>query len=338
MSFASLPETTQAERLADLARAALPAWGLGGARVSLLKYRENAVFRVDFPDAPPRVLRVHRPRYRTDAEIRSEMAWMRAVDGAGIHTPAILPTLDGELVVTRAATGVPEPRQCDLQGWVEGSPLGTLEGGVDLEGPELRTVYATVGRVAARLHAHGAGWTPPADFMRPSWDADALVGDAPTFGAFWALEELDGETRRLLLRARDGVRRILGALPPPRALVHGDLIPDNLLVSGDDLHVIDFDDCGASWLGFELATTLFPLRVTRGFEDALAGMLAGYRSVRPFPEEELALLPDFLLARGLSYLGWPVGRAEIASQRAIVPFLAHVLVEMAEERLAAAAP
>lgn len=335
MSFAALPEAEQARRLAGLGRSALAAFGLGDARISLLKYRENAVFRVDAEGAGPRVLRVHRPRYRSDAEIRSEMAWMGAVNDAGIRTPAVLPARSGALVITAAAPDVPEPRQCDLVGWVEGTPIGTLEQGVDLEGPALRAVYATVGRVAARLHAHGAAWPRPEGFVRPAWDAAALVGDAPTFGAFWELEELDAPTRSLLLRARDHVRKVLEELPPPRALVHGDLIPDNLLVSGEDLHVIDFDDCGTSWLGFELATTLFPLRVTRGFDDALEGMLEGYRAVRPFPEEELARLPDLLLARGLSYLGWPVGRPEIASQRAIVPFLAHVLTAMAEERLGA---
>jgi Ser/Thr protein kinase RdoA (MazF antagonist) len=331
LSFAALSEKEQADRLGELARSALLAFGFEGARVSLLKYRENAVFRIDADGTPPHVLRVHRPGYRSDAEIESEIAWMRAVSASGIRTPSLVVARDGSLVVTRSASGVPEPRQCDLQGWIEGTALGSLEAGVDLDAATLRSVYRTVGRVAAELHAHGERWRRPEGFVRPSWDANALVGDTPVFGAFWDLPELDGATRDALLRARDRSRRVLEKLPAPSLLVHGDLIPDNLLVAGDALHVIDFDDCGTSSVAFEIATTLFPLRLMGGYDDALAGMLEGYRAVRPLDDDEIALLPDLLLARGLSYLGWPIGRPEIASQRPIVPFLAQALVAMAAE-------
>jgi Ser/Thr protein kinase RdoA (MazF antagonist) len=277
------------------------------------------------------VLRVHRPRYRSDDEIRSEAAWMRALAAAGVETPALRPTQDGDVVCVAAADGVPEPRQCDLMSWVDGAPVGTLEGGVALESDALHRVYATVGAIAARIHAHGLAWQRPAGFVRPSWDAESLVGEAPTFGRFWELPEIDPEVRAALLAARERVRVRLAGLGRARELIHGDLIPDNLLAAGDRVRVIDFDDCGWSWFGFELATSLFPLRIAGGFDAALAGYLAGYRSVRAFPDWQLELLPAFLLARGLSYLGWPAGRPEIASQRPIVPFLARVLVDMARD-------
>jgi Ser/Thr protein kinase RdoA (MazF antagonist) len=329
VEFAARPEAEQAALLAGLARRALGAWGLDGAEVALIKYRENAVFRVTAPGGERSVLRVHRPRYRSDDEIRSEAAWMRALAGAGIEAPLAHPTRDGDVLCVAAADGVPEPRQCDLLAWVEGAPVGTLEGGVALDADGLRRVYATVGAIAARIHAHGEGWQRPARFVRPAWDADALVGDSPAFGRFWELAEIPAETLALLLVARDRARARIRELGPARELIHGDLIPDNLLADDARVHVIDFDDCGASWYGFELATSLFPLRLLGGFEPALEGWLAGYRSVRAFPDWQLALLPTFLMARGLSYLGWPAGRPEIASQRPIVPFLAGALADTA---------
>lgn len=337
MQLRDLPEAEQVARLERLARGALAAWSLTDAEIAPIKYRENAVFRVASRDGAHFVLRVHRPAYRSDAHIRSEVAWMRALAESGVPTPDFLPTRAGDVLCVAAAEGVPEPRQCDLMAWVEGRPIGTLEGGVDLEEEALRRTYRTVGEIAARMHAHAASWQAPADFARPAWDVDTLVGDAPVFGRFWELEAISPERLALLLRARDRARERLaafGASPEQYGLVHGDLVPDNLLAEDAVVRAIDFDDCGFTWYGFELATSLFPLLVSGGFEVALAGYLEGYRSLRPWPDEAIGPIADFLMARALSYLGWPVGRPEIHSQQALVPFLVEVVTGLADRYLA----
>jgi len=55
--------------------------------------------------------------------------------------------------------------------------------------------------------------------------------------------------------------------------------------------------------------------------------------VRPFPADELELLPEMLMARGLSYLGWPVGRPEIESARNLIPMLIYMMAEASERYL-----
>ena len=148
------------------------------------------------------------------------------------------------------------------------------------------------------------------------------------------VRKVGGGDKKGLVEARDRVRARLAALGPARQLIHGDLVPDNILVDGDALHVIDFDDFGWSWVGFEMATSLFPLQVSGGFEAGLEGYLEGYREVRSFPAEELELLPEMLMARSLSYLGWPVGRPEMAAARDLAPMLAFLVTQQAEEYLA----
>lgn len=332
--FAELSEKEQVARLAALARRALAAWEIPEAQLELIKYRENCVFAVSEPGGARSVLRVERPRYRSDDQLRSEAAWMRALAECGVPTPTVLPTRAGDLVTRAHAEGVPEPRQCVRVAWVEGEPLGTLEHGVALEADALRATYATVGGIAARIHEHGARWKRPRGFDRIAWDADSLVGNEPAFGRFWEEPALEAAQRDLCLRARDRARARLLGLGPPRTLIHGDLIPDNLLASGSAVRVIDFDDCGWSWRGFELVTSLFPLLVSGGFETGLAGYLEGYRRVAPFPEDELGELPAFVMARALSYLGWPVGRPEIHSQQPLAPFLAARVSELAGRYLA----
>lgn len=330
MTFGQVSEAAQVERLGALARAALPAWGLEGAAVTPIKYRENAVFRVETEDGRRFALRVHRPGYRSDAAIRSEAAWMRALAADGLPTPDVVTTGAGDVLVHAEAAGVPEARQCDLLGWVAGAPLGSLEQGVDLGPPALRAHYRRVGAIAARIHAHGAVWSRPEGFERPAWDAATLVGDTPAFGRFWELPEISVDACRILLAARDRTRARLAALAAPRTLIHGDLIPDNLLVAGDTIRVIDFDDCGWSWVGFELVTSTFPLLLSGGFDVGCEGWLEGYRTARPFPAAELDALPAFVMARALSYLGWPAGRPEIATQRKLVPFLVQRITELVE--------
>jgi len=335
VDFAKLSNDEQVAALSDLARTGLVEWGLGGARVELVKYRENAVFCVTANGGDRSILRVHRPRYRTDDDIRSELAWMRALSGDGVATPLAIPARSGDYVVTVAAADVPEPRQCDLMNWVAGSPPGTLEGGVEASDDEVRALYRNVGHLAARLQEHAARWTRPASFSRPSWDIAALVGDSPTFGRFWELDGIGEEQMPILLAARDRVRQRLERLGPADVLVHGDLVPDNILIDGAITRVIDFDDFGWSWPGFELATSLFPLQVSGGFDAGLEGYLQGYGELRAFPEIDLELLPDLLIARSLSYLGWPVGRPEIESARNLVPLFAYMITEAAQGYLKA---
>jgi len=311
VDFAALEENEQVARLSRLASRALSAWALSSPQVALLKYRENAVFAVTASDGGRAVLRVHRPRYHSDGDIRSEVAWMRALDAAGIPTPTVIDTRAGDVLTTVAVDGVPD-----------GQPPGTLEAGVTGADEAVRALYRAVGELAARMHAHAASWKRPEPFSRPLWNAETLVGDHPTFGRFWELDALTDVQRPIVLAARDRVRERLVALGPAHTLIHGDLVPDNILVDGAATRVIDFDDCGWSWPGLELATSVFPLQISGGFDAGLAGFLDGYRSVRPFPERDLALLPELLVARALSYLGWPVGRPEIHSMRPIVPFLA----------------
>lgn len=320
--FAALSEEDQVGRLLRLAERALAEWDLPAPTASLLKYRENAVFAVRAADGRRAVLRVHRPGYRSDLDVRSEIAWMRALGEAGVETAPVLPTRHGDVLATVSADGVPEPRQCDIMGWVEGRPPGTLEAGVIASPADVRALYRDVGRLASRMHVHAEGWKHPEPFSRPRWDAETLMGDAPTFGAFWELPALTAEQRATTLAARDRARDRLAALGPPGQLIHGDLVPDNILVDGAHTRVIDFDDFGWSWPGIELATSIFPLQLSGGFEAGRDGFLEGYREVRPFPEADLALLPELLVARALSYLGWPVGRPEIHAMRPLAPFLA----------------
>ena len=337
LGFRALPTSEQAARLADMAASALREWSLDGARIELVKYRENAVFSVRAADECRYAMRVHRPGYRSDAHIRSEIAWMRALVEVGVRTPEVVDTRDGDVLARVESAGVPEARYCDLSRWIDGAQLGRLEDGVAGDPAEAAASYRTIGRIAAVVHEHGARWSRPAAWSRPVWDEASLVGDTPAFGDFRELECLSGEQLSLLTDARTLAGERLEAFGKGSdrwGLLHGDFLPENVLVADDGLRLIDFDDCGDGWYVFELATGLFPL-VVQGTADAMRrAYVEGYRSVRALPDAHLALLPTMLMARTLSYLGWPVGRPEIHEARQFAPFLASVATSFARCYLA----
>ena len=62
-------------------------------------------------------------------------------------------------------------------------------------------------------------------------------------------------------------------------LIHADLHFGNVLVDGDRLAVIDFDDCGFGWHPYELAVVLAG-HPTERFDANFESLLRGYRRVR----------------------------------------------------------
>ncbi len=335
--FYSKPTTEQLVALESMAKASLALWDAEEATITPIKYRENAVFSVARPDGERFALRIHRPGYRSDQHVRSEFMWMRALADHGLLTPAPIPTRQGEPFAYVSVDGVPEPRRCDALTWIDGSPLGSIEEGASGALDAKLDNYRTLGELAARIHEFGASWSPPPDFHLPSWDGEALVGDDPEWGRFWELECLSDPQRERILEARNRVREKLqdfGATPDRFGLLHGDFLPENVLISGDTAHLLDFNDAGTGWYLFEFATTLFFLQPDPDFARICEALMDGYRSAGATAVDYEAMMPTMMMARGLSYLGWPHSRPEIDEARMLAPFLAAQVVELCDVYLA----
>lgn len=324
--FYQLDAQGQAARMANLAQAALAHWDIAAEAIALIKYRENAVFRVTDRAGVRYALRIHRAGYHSDAQLRSELQWMRALDHDGIAVPPVVPARDGSSFVVVATEGVPEPRQVDVFTWVAGEQLGSVEVAGQLNAP-VSDSYRTIGTLAARLHNQATGWQLPEGFERHSWDAHGLAGEEPLWGRFWELAALSPAQRVTLLQARErvfeGLQRYAAA--PENSgrysLIHADFVAENLLVQGDDVRLIDFDDSGFGWHLFEIATALFFEKDEPHYPEALAALLAGYREHRELPASQVAQLPLFYAARSFTYLGWVHTRRETETARQMTPML-----------------
>ena len=294
------------------------------------------MFRVAAADGRDAVLRVHRHGYHSDAALRSELAWLEALHADGIAVPAAIPSVAGAPFEIVQGAGVPEPRQVDMLTWMPGIPIGTLEEGLNPAIADVHAVFAGVGRLCARLHNQTETWTPPAGFTRHAWDREGLVGPEPLWGRFWEAAVLGTEERRLIERARASVHEALtayGRSPRRYGLIHADFNLDNMLLDGERVIPLDFDDCGFGWHLFDLATVWTIYHGSDLAEAIRAGVVEGYRRERDLPDEELAHLPLFELARAFSYLGWVQTRSETASAQSLAAEVAQLVCTLAEAYL-----
>ena len=319
-----------------LAEDALVHWGMEHAALQILKFRENAVFKISLNGVPEGVIRIHRQGYHTDAEVNSELLWMGALDDAGIHTPRVIPALDGANLKVVKDSRNHLPWQCDVLAWVDGDQLDSIEVDTGIDDSTLVENYVTMGELAARIHNQATSWTLPDGFSRQAWNLEGLVGKDPIFGRFWELEALSAQQLEVLQRASLALRNTLehiGENPSYYSLIHADLLPENLLVTDTKLNLIDFDDCGFGWHLFEFATPLFFHLGEDVFDDLLAALVQGYRKHRDISDEHLAYLPAFILARGLSYLGWLHSRRETETAKELAPMIIEAVMALAEDYL-----
>jgi Ser/Thr protein kinase RdoA (MazF antagonist) len=321
-----------------LARNAIARWDLEVASIEPIKVRENAVFRITTTEGGRAALRVHRQGYHSDAALRSEFEWMRALEAAGIPVPQVILSRAGREFELDEAPGLEGVRQIDLFRWIEGRQLGSVGPGIGGD-PMVRVgQYRTIGAIMARIHNQSAAWAIPAGFVRHSWDSGGLVGEQPRWGRFWDLAALKHAERRLLLETRAALSVDLAAYgtgPDRYGLIHGDLVPENVMVDGAVMRVIDFDDAGFGWHLFDIATSLYFLTGERFYPALRAALLEGYRSERSLSDEAVAHLQVFMTARATTYLGWVHTRQNSETAREFTAYLIDRACAIAAEYLKA---
>ncbi|TPN34725.1 aminoglycoside phosphotransferase [Mesorhizobium sp. B2-3-3] len=311
VSTRSEPET--AAEVTALARLTLEHWGVRDCEPELLKYRENAVFRIRLPDGRPAAMRIHRLGYHTDAALRSELQWMGFLQSAGVATPSPVATLSGEpfvLVDTAAST---QPRQADCLSWLEGRPVGARGVPLDYSPEQAKRIFTAIGRNIAHMHTITIAWAPPTGFVRRAWDFDGFFGPNPIWGRFETSPFLDPSRRELVLQAREkAVKALSNHERSARnfGLIHADLVRENVLIHEDAVRIIDFDDCGHGWHMYDLAVALYQNRDEPIYPLIEAALLGGYRQERDLTREDVGALPLFSALRAFAFLGWVQSRVE----------------------------
>lgn len=301
-AFDALSHERQLACLAEVSREALACYDLPrGCRTSLLNLSENATYRVEDPASGRRwALRVHRDGYHSDRAVASELAWLMDLRARNVvTTPVPVPGRDGELIQKVAHPAMRRPRNVVLFHWETG-----VEPGV---GEDLRKPFEVLGEVTARMHRHVRSWQRPAWFERLTWDFDTSLGDRPHWGSWRDGMAVDGAKRDLFGRTVELIGARLAAYGKGAdrfGLIHCDLRLANLLVDGERVKVIDFDDCGFSWFMYDAATPVSFFEHAPEVPELIRCWLDGYRRVIDLPQADEDEIPTFVMLRRLLLVAW----------------------------------
>ncbi len=303
--------------LDQIASQATEAWHLTVSNLELISKSENVVFRVETTDEQTLVLRIHRPGYHTLNELESEQMWTAALNNSGVHVPVPRMLPNGAGYTRVAVPDTSDYRYVGMVEWFEGVPLVELMEETSDQG-RIADYFRQLGKIMAKIHNQATAWEVPRGFQRHAWDADGLMGDAPFWGQFWDLPQMNEAERKRILAARDAIHRILtdyGKNGSPDdgtySLIHSDFHAGNLLINGDQLHVIDFDDAGFGWHQYDLAVALFHYQESPEFGQRHDTLIEGYRSVRTLTDQSVEMIPLFMLIRAMAQIGWTYARPEL---------------------------
>jgi Ser/Thr protein kinase RdoA (MazF antagonist) len=264
-----------------------------GRIIRLLRDRENHVFELATPQGRA-ALRLHRAGYQSPAAIRSELWWCAELARAGLPVPAALPARDDALLVPLS-----DGRHASVIAWMDGEALGEAAKPTSRPLPQVLDLYHALGALLAQVHQTTDRLTLPADFTRPRWDRDGLVGDDPLWGRFWDHPAATPDQRATLIRARDALReRLAGDI----GLIHADVLRENVLVNGRSVSLIDFDDSGFGYRLHDLGTALLQTVEHPEHPQLRDALMAGYGTT------DAGMVEAFTLARTLASVGWTMPR------------------------------
>jgi len=282
---------TQLRRLRGAAlRILYEDFGVQPDSMRLLRYEDNAVYSVQ----------VGRDRYslrlsirdgRTEAEQRSEMAFLEAVRAQGRTTvPEPVPAVTGATVAVCVLEDLPEPCTAVLFRWIDGR----------VNPPYTRALARQLGVMTATFHEDAAAIALPADFTRPAWSVTELFENGAALndrqaGAILGHGGVD--TVRAVGGHLDGTLRHGGG---KWGLIHADLHVENVIVApGGHIAMIDFDDCGFGWSMLDVATIMASMcrrSDDRGYPALVRELVGGYEEIRHVPCS-LDQIDDFLILR-----------------------------------------
>jgi Ser/Thr protein kinase RdoA (MazF antagonist) len=268
----------------------------------LINVSENATFKLEAADGRRWAMRVHRDGYHSHMAIVSELRWLMDLRAADIAiTPRPVAGRDGELVQI-----VGQGRFVVVFEW---------EAGVEPDiHDDLAVPFERLGEIAAGMHQFSRQWKKPDWFTRFTWNFETALGDAsPHWGRWRDGMGVDQPLLQLFERTVSLIGKrlaIYGEGPERFGMVHADLRLANLLVDGDTVKVIDFDDSGFSWFMYDAATPVSFYEHEAHVPQLIEHWKTGYRRVAPLSKADEAEIPTFVMLRRLLLVAWIGTRRE----------------------------
>lgn len=309
------------ELLTKMAEKSAGYWNIDIAAIAPLDLDTNALFTITDGNEQSFVLRISDPKncHNSD-ELTAELLWLDALrreTDIDIRVP--IKTVSGELFVTVEYPPVPEPRFVTVFDKVPGEELGK-----QLNEKNIREW----GKLAARLHRHGREFSLPRGlnlrnyrsilpYCQSGFDpvepilldkVDEAVGiDSSKASTYKKVIEI-------LNREIDEIYR----KHPRPILMHHDLHDWNVLVDGDRLYAIDFEDLILGQPILDIGVALYSISTKDECDEYIRFFKEGYSTILPWPEDYPGQLKKLFLGRRIMLVNWLLN-SQLPEDREVIP-------------------
>lgn len=293
--------------------------------IQLLKYSENLTYLIE--DGQKRyVLRLYRPGYHKKEEQIGELLWIKQLkQDTQLKTADVIPGRDGELIQKIAVQDTGDQLDGALFEFLPGKNLSGMTG------ESLYHYMKEIGKITALLHNHAISWEKSGSIGRFTWNFEDLVGAKARWGDYSEMNALTPFQKKAYDNAVWMIKRRLeryGKGKDRYGLIHSDLNINNILVDGEELYVLDFDDCGYGWFLYDLATSVLEY-FDEVQERCMKALLEGYGQYRKLSEKDLEELETFLVLRKIVRVGWIATHADNDTVKKVDPDYYEKTAQMA---------
>ena len=256
----------------------------------------NLVYEYEL-DGKPMILRISFTPERSIQQIQAELNFVNYLYEHGVRVSRPVPSINGILVETVPAAGIP----FHIVTFVKGKGLRVPDNGYcyRTDAP-IEEYFQNWGQVLGQMHRLTKGFQPD-DGTRPEW-----------FGLHKTRLTIEDQVPDRYPAVRDRIQSLfaeLRSLPRDRdsfGLIHGDFNDGNFTVdyANGDITVFDFDDSCYFWFMYELASaweggigrTMFRgLNERKSFMDHyMEQVMEGYYRENSLSADWLARLPLFI--------------------------------------------